>query len=323
MSKFAHIISLVQSSVWFIEPRRGQVIADAFVARLERGAASPENYLSEAEMEANKTNARVRMVPMPPQGKSGQIKNIAMIPMIGAILPRGDSMADMSGGGAVNLTRFQNEFMAAANDQSVGAILLEIDSPGGQIDLVPETARMIRDARRAGRPIVAIANTMAASAAYWIAAAADEIVVTPSGMVGSIGVFQFHQNLEGQAEQLGIVPQYIYEGPRKVEGNPFEEMDDVARAAFQAEVRAAYEQFTNDVADFRGVSARVVRADPEGGSEKHFGGGRAYGAPQLKTMGLVGPNGMVDRIATIQQTMERLMGRSRRTSTTKARLALQ
>lgn len=322
MPDYSRIASLVQNSVWFIEPRRGQQIADAFIARIEAGAARPGQFLTEAELEANRNRARVQRVPMPPQGKAGRVKDIAVIPMIGAIMPRGNAMEDMSGGGSVSLTRFQQEFQSVAADETVGAIVLEIDSPGGQVDLVPETAALIARWKKKGRPIVAVANTMAASAAYWIASAADEIVVTPSGTVGSIGVFQLHQNLEGAAQMAGVVPQYIYEGPRKVEGNPFQPMDDAARNAFQAEVRAAYEQFTSDVAAFRGVSVRTVRADPEGSSDKTFGGGRAYSAPQLKQLGLVGAGGMVDRVDTLQGTLDRLMGRSRRTSTTKARLAL-
>lgn len=321
MPDYSRIAALVQSSVWFIEPRRGQQIAEAFLNRLDAGArAAP--FLSEAEREANRNRARVQRLPMPPQGKAGRVKDVAVIPLIGAILPRGDAMEEMSGGGAVNLTRFQREFESVANDDTVGAILLEIDSPGGQVDLVPETAAMIRSYRKKGRPIVAIANTMAASAAYWIAAAADELVVTPSGVVGSIGVFQLHQNMEGMAAAMGIVPQYIFEGPRKIEGNPFQPMDDAAKGAFQAEVRAAYELFTSDVAAFRGVSVRTVRADPEGSADKTFGGGRAYSAPQLKAMGLIGAGGMADRVATLQETVNRLMGRSTRTSTAKAKLAL-
>lgn len=323
MPNYSRIASLVQNSVWFIEPRRGQQIADAFIARLEAGAARPGQFLSEAEAETNRNRARVRRVPMPPQGRGARVKDVAVIPLIGAIMPRGDAMSDMSGGGGVSLTRFQSEFQQVATDETVGAIVLEIDSPGGQVDLVPETAALIRSFRKEGRPIVAMANTMAASAAYWLAAAADEIVVTPSGMVGSIGVFQLHQNMEGAAQAMGIVPTYIFEGPRKVEGNPFAPMDDAARAAFQAEVRSAYEHFTADVATYRGASLKTVRADPEGSSEKTFGGGRAYSASQLKSLGLIGKGGMVDRVDTLQGTLNRLMGRSKRTSTAKARLALR
>ncbi len=321
MPDYSRIISLVQSGIWFVEPRRGRMIADAFLMRLEHGRRA-EPYLTDAEREENAIRAQVRRVPMPPQGKTNIIKDIAIIPLIGMVFPRGDMMEDMSGGGAVNLVRFQREFQQVGNDESVGAILLEIDSPGGLVDMVQETAAMVRSYRKSGRPIIAIANTMAGSGAYWIASAADQVVVTPSGFVGSIGVFQLHQSVAGMCEDLGIVPEYIYEGARKVEGNPFEPLDDIARAAMQAEIRSIYESFTADVAAYRGADVATVRADPEGTSEKTFGGGRAYSAGQLRGLKLVGKGGMVDRIATMQETIDRLMGRSARTSTTKARLAL-
>lgn len=321
MPDYARITALVNSSVWFIEPRRGQAIAEAFLNRLDLGAAQPGQFLSDVELEANRQRAAVRKYPMAGQGRNNTIKQLAVIPMIGSILPRGGGMADMSGGGAVSLTRFQNEFQAAANDPAVGAILLEFDSPGGQVDLVPETAQMIANARRAGRPIVAIANTMAASAAYWLAAATDEIVVTPSGTVGSIGVFQLHQDVSEATKANGIVPRYIFEGPRKVEGNPFEPLGDEAAGAMQASVRATYEAFTADVARWRGASQRMVMADPEA-TDKHFGGGRAYSPAELKQHGLIGRGGMVDRVATLPDTINRLLGHTRRPGTAKAKLAL-
>ena len=321
MAKYDRIAAAINSTVWFIEPRRGQAIAEAMVNRLEAGAASPGSFLTEDELEANKQRAAVQKVPMAPTGKNDVIKQLAIMPVMGTIMPRGNLMSDMSGGGSTSLTRFQNEFQALANDPQVGAILLEIDSPGGSVDLVEETAQMIRDARRASRPIVALANTMAASAAYWLAAATDEIVVTPSGTVGSIGVFGVHQEMAEAARASGIKTTYIFEGPRKVEGNPFEALSDEARGAWQAEVRSTYERFTGDVARWRGVSQRVVMADPETAKD-HFGGGRAYSTGQLKQFGLIGRNGMVNRVATKQQTVDRLLGRSRRVSTSKAKLAL-
>lgn len=321
MPDYSRIINLVQSSVWLIEETRGRVIADQFVSRLEAGAAGG-SFLTEAELEENRQRAATYRVPMQPSGKSGRARDVAIIPLIGAILPRGDLMADMSGGGAVNLSRFMSEFERAANDESVGAILLEIDSPGGQIDLVTEAAQLIRAHRKAGRPIVALANTMAASAAYWLASAADEIVASPSATVGSIGVFQLHQNLENAAAMKGVKYTYIYEGPRKVEWHPFAEMDGKALGHFQQSVRAAYESFTADVAAYRGVPVRVVRADPEGSEEKSFGGGRAYRVAQLRQNKLIGAGGMIDRVATLRQTVARLQGVKRSRSATKAKLAL-
>lgn len=314
------VLRMIGNTIWFIEANRAMQIVEALEYRLANGSRR-EPYLSAEEKAVNEKRARVDMIPMP-GGPKGVQKTLARIPLIGTIMPRG-SMEEMSGGGGVNLTRFQSEFQTVANDPNVGAILLEIDSPGGDVSLVPETAAMIRNARRSGRPIVAQANVMACSAAYWIAAACDEVVVTPSGVVGSIGVFTMHEDHSEELRASGVNVTIISEGPRKVEGNPFGPMDDAALNHRQADVRAAYEQFTSDVAAFRNTTARIVRADPEGDAKKHFGGGRYYSAPQLKSLGLVGSDGMVDRIATMQQTVDRLTGRgSRRASTRKAKLAM-
>ena len=89
------------------------------------------------------------------------------------------------------------------------------------VDQIPETAAQTR-AARAQKPIVAVANTQADSAAYWLASQADEIVVTPSGEVGSIGVYQMHRGLSEAHAMRGIAPTLVSAGKYKVEGNPYE-----------------------------------------------------------------------------------------------------
>jgi len=283
--------------VWLIEPQKAEAIVSAIALRARMGPRAEPAFDERPKAEISG------------EVSAGQ-KTIRVLRLMGTILPRGNMMADISGPGAANLVAFQRAFRQAAEDSGTSAIVIEIDSPGGQIDLVPETAAMIRAARRADRPIVAVANTLAASAAYWIASAADELVVTPSGTVGSIGVYMLHRDVSAALQAQGIAPTFIFEGARKVEGNPFEPLDDAARKALQADVRSAYEAFTKDVAKARGVPVSVVRADPET-SERHMGGGRAYGAQEAVRLG------MADRVATLDETIQRLArggktGRGRR-----------
>ena len=182
--------------------------------------------------------------------------------------------------------------------------------------MVPEAAAMVRAARRTGRPIVAAANSMIASAAYWIASAADEVVATPSGLVGSIGVYSVHDDLTEAFKQRGVERTVIRAGKRKAEG-VFGPLDEKAMKHRQSEVDALYEDFTQSVAAHRGVDVAVVRADPET-SESHMGGGRAYRAQRALTLGLI------DRVETFDETLSRLASgsRSRRASTARARLSL-
>ena len=278
------IIRAAGRGAWFIEPGKAEEIVAMIALRASAGPRA-EPAFPDRQQAALSEDMRA----------GGRV--VRVLRLHGAIVPRGNMMSDMSG--AVSLDRFGTVFRQAAADTSVGAIVLDIDSPGGNVAMVPETVSMIRAARSADRPIVAVANTLCCSAAYWIGTAADELVATPSGTVGSIGVYMLHQDLSERMKADGIKATFLSQGPRKVEGNPFEPLDDVARNAILAEVRETYDAFTADVAKSRGVPVSVVRADPET-AERHFGGGRSYGAAKAVALG------MSDRVATLDETIARL-----------------
>lgn len=280
---------------WFIESEKAEEILAMLSLRADQGPRGEAWGQGAQAAAATEHRAGTRLV--------------RVLPLQGAIVPRGNMLSDMSG--AASMDRFQKAFSEAANAPDTAAIVLAIDSPGGQIDQVPETVAMIRAARREDRPIVAVANTRAGSAAYWIASAADEIVASPSASVGSIGVYMVHQDMSEAASQAGVKVSYLSAGARKVEGNPFEPLDDAARAHFLEGVRDAYNEFTSSVAKSRGVPVSVVRADPEDGGD-HMGGGRSYGAKKALSLG------MIDRIETLDAVVARLA--SGRKATERARL---
>lgn len=294
------ILRAFSATPWFIDPAKAEQIVGMLELRALNGPrAEPFN----AEQ-----NTR-----QPVQNREGRV---AVLRLYGTIAPRAEAISDVSQSAAL-MTQFQAAFREVANDPDISAIILDVDSPGGQVDLVPETAAMIREARNPDRPIVAVANTLAASAAYWIASQADELVVTPSGAVGSIGVYVLHEDVSEALAEAGIRCTLISGGARKTEGNPFEPLGDEARRAMQANVEHYYGMFVSDVAKGRGVSASVVRADPEN-SDKHFGGGRAYPAKQAVKLG------MADRVGTLDDTIRRLSkpGRRSGTGTRRKRLAI-
>lgn len=223
---------------------------------------------------------------------SGHVRGgVAVIPLQGVITPQGSWLDRLFGGGAGGLQGFRSSLREALGDDDVAAIVLDVHSPGGSVSLVPETAAEIRAARDE-KPIVAVANTMSASAAYWLAAQADEVVVTPSGFLGSIGVYMVHDDWSGFNEALGVLPTYVYAGTYKVEGNPDEPLSDEAKAAIQAEVDDLYGLFVADVAAGRGVSADAVRSG--------YGEGRVLPAARAVTAGLG------DRVATIDDVVREL-----------------
>jgi ClpP class serine protease len=139
------------------------------------------------------------------------------------------------------------------------------------------------------KPIVAQVNADCASAGYWVVSPADEIVVTPTGRVGSIGVMTCHDDISRALEEAGITRTVITSSPYK--GEAFGPLSDEARAYMQEQVDAYDALFVNRVASGRGVSAAEVRAN--------FGKGRMVMAS------LAVKAGMADRVGTMAETLAR------------------
>lgn len=189
---------------------------------------------------------------------------------------------------------FERDLKTALADPDVGAVVLNVDSPGGVVDGIPEAAAMLRQVR-GGKPIVAVANTMAASAAYWLASQADEVSVTPSGAVGSIGVYAAHRDMSGTMKLMGVETTLISAGKYKTDGNPWEPLSDEAREHIQEDVDHFYGLFTADVAKGRGVKQTDVKAG--------YGEGRVLNAKAALAAGLV------DRVETLGEASARLSAR--------------
>lgn len=211
---------------------------------------------------------------------------IAVIPIRGVIEHRSSFLLDLIGGTSVEEIRGQ--LRQAVADPQFSAIVLDIDSPGGGVAGITELATEIRNAR-ASKRIVAVANTTAASAAYWLASQANHVLVTPSGQVGSVGVFAVHYDASKAYEAMGVTPTIISAGERKTEGNEFEPLSDAGRAEMQSRVDAFYAAFVNDVAKGRGITAQKVRDD--------YGQGAVLLAPAALSAGLV------DGIGTLEQAL--------------------
>lgn len=179
----------------------------------------------------------------------------------------------------------------AVADERIKAIVLDVNSPGGTVYGVPEAAAEILSLRGT-KPIIAVANHFMASAAYWLASACDEIVVSPSAEVGSIGVYTMHVDFSQALEAEGVKITFIQAGEHKTEGNPFQPLSEEAQAAIQAAVDHYYGMFLAAVARGRGRSVAEVR--------EKFGKGRLDRSQTCVDCG------MADRIATMGETLERL-----------------
>ena len=216
---------------------------------------------------------------------------VAVLPITGVIAHRMNLVEDISGGGGTSIQKLQAQFQQAVLAENVRAIVLDVDSPGGSVSGVPELAEQIYQSRKT-KPIIAVVNTLAASAAYWLASAAREVVCMPSGQAGSVGVFILHEDLSQALDKAGVKVSIIKAGKYKTEGNSAEPLSQEARDNFQADVDEVYSVFVNAVAKNRGTTQAKVRAG--------YGQGRTLLAPQAKEAGLV------DRIGTFDSVLAKL-----------------
>ena len=183
--------------------------------------------------------------------------SIAVIPIYGTLVRRTQGLEAQSG-----LTSYAGIAMAldtALADPNVAAIVLDIDSPGGESSGVFDLADRIR-AATAIKPVWAVANDMAFSAAYALASAASRLIVSRTGGVGSIGVIAMHVDQSVKDQQDGIAYTAVFAGDRKNDLNPHAPISDQAHAFLQGEVSRIYDLFATTVAKHRGMGVNTIKS---------------------------------------------------------------
>jgi len=236
---------------------------------------------------------------------------IAVVPVYGVLTHRA---RDLSVSTPMTSTEVLSAQMrSAAANPDISAIVLDVDSPGGSVFGVQEVGDTILSLR-GSKPIIAVANAKAASGAYWVASQADEVVITPSGAVGSIGAMMAHKDQSAKNERDGVKTTYIHAGKYKVEGNADNPLDAEGAGYLQSMVDSYYSAFVRAVAKGRGVSVDTVRGES-------FGQGRMVLAKDAVAAG------MANRIATLDQVIADLSRPKRKTaglhaSTAAAQLAV-
>jgi signal peptide peptidase SppA len=229
-------------------------------------------------------------------------QGVAILPIVGTMVRRGSWVDAESGtasyGGIETMVR------DALADPEVSAVLLDLDTMGGEAGGVFDTADMIAAAARAsGKPLWAHANDAALSAGYALAVAADKIWVTRTGEVGSIGVVAAHVDRSAQDAAAGLKWTYIYAGKHKVDGNPHQPLTAPVLADIQAEIDRLYGMFVGHVAARRKLDPAAVRATEA----------RVYSGEQAIALGLA------DKIGTLAEAAAALAGTGRRGNTSQIR----
>jgi signal peptide peptidase SppA len=281
---------------WALMPERAEAYA-AVIRRWASGEHASIEVMDQVEEDREAREARRAAAGGASTG------GIAVIPVYGVLTQRGNMMDDLSGPGSTSTQMLSASLREAIDDESVSAILLDIDSPGGAVYGTSEFGDEVYQAR-SKKPITAIANSLAASAAYWLGSQATEFYVTPGGEVGSIGVICSHEDWSKYNEMAGVKVSYITAGKFKSESNPNEPLSEEARIYEQSRVDDYYSMFTKAVSRGRGVSIADVR--------DHMGQGRVMGPDAALAAK------MVDGIATFDQTLKRIRATLRQSKTASA-----
>lgn len=283
MTYLAHIATRIFDTPLLVRPETAAIIVDVLAERIGVSRETPEANAIEM--------SRFRGQPVRQNGDGAtmyRVENgVAILPVMGELVNRGAWIGASSG-----LTSYEGleaSLRAAASDRMVSAIVLDMNSPGGEASGALETGELVRSINKQ-KPVVAFVNGQAASAAYAIASGAGKIVAAPSAVLGSIGVVLVHRDMSAAIEKQGVKMTVIHAGAYKADGNPFQALPDDARARIQGHVDAIYDLFTGMVAQHRGMDL----ADVRGTEAAIFLGADAVNA------------GLADSIGTLDSVLESL-----------------
>ena len=181
------------------------------------------------------------------------VGNTAVIPVYGTLLKRSGGLAALSG--IRSMQKMRSDVQEALDNPDVSAIVLDIDSPGGTVDGTKDFADFIS---AADKPVVSYVNGMAASAAYWIAAQSDTIILGETAQAGSIGVVMQHVDRSKAIEDAGEVHTLLYRGKYKTVGNSIEPLSDEAKNHIQSKIDTLYQLFVDAVAEARNLEVSML-----------------------------------------------------------------
>ena len=281
MNDYAKIVSKMTSVPWMITPEALRMILEIMELHLT-GTVTKEDV-------------RTRMGGMLELGDLRQdvprMQNhlgVGILSIQGPIFPKANLMTEMSG--ATSIDQLRSDFRSMVKDDGVKSILMDFDSPGGLSEQIPEMAAEIFDAR-GSKPIYAIANGSANSAAYYLASQADKMFTTPSGQVGSIGTYLVHSDETARDRAQGVENTVISAGRFKAVG--MQPLNQDGKEYLQNFVDSTNDDFVAAVARGRGVQDDIVRS--------------SYGEGGVVTPRQALEAGMVDGIATFDEVVNSMV----------------
>jgi signal peptide peptidase SppA len=261
-SKLIRIMTALVCEPWLLTPQMHRTLTDIARAHSECGDAEVAQHAIAAQTKANPLKRAFVLV-----------DNTAVIPCEGVIGRKFDNILYSSGVTSIDI--FQRLVDTAAGDDDVESILLVFDSPGGIVTGTPEAANAVAKAR-AIKPVIAFADGLCDSAAYWIASQADYIYATPSADVGSIGCYLAVLDESRACEMDGIKTELFKSGRFKGMGYPGTTLNDEQRTMLQAGVDRIARQFKAAVNSGRKkvIAEEVMQ-------------GQSFAVEDAKTIGLI------------------------------------
>lgn len=185
------------------------------------------------------------------------VAGVAVIAIEGTLVQKLGTMRPYSG--MTGYDSIRAAFRNALNDDAVRAIVLDIDSPGGEVAGCFDLVDVIYS-QRGTKPIWSILSENAYSAAYAIASAAEFVTVPRTGGTGSVGCIMLHADMSRAIDSAGVSVTLIKYGDRKADGSEFTPLSKEAFARAQRDINAMGELFVETVARNRGIKAAAVRA---------------------------------------------------------------
>jgi len=205
-------------------------------------------------------------------GKTGN--KMAVIPVEGVLTKDGPAWYGS------NYDSISKALEMSAADSDVKHIVMSVDSPGGEVTGLPETAQLVAEVAKS-KPVTAMVHGMSASAAYWLTSQARDVVLTPSGEVGSIGVRMMHMDVSKMLDNAGVKVTELYSGDHKTEWSPYKPLSQDAIDAEMPRLQSAHQQFISAVSGARGERlGQQMR-------ESRIGEGRMFSANDALSHGLV------------------------------------
>ncbi len=275
--RYDKILAEITSSPWMIERTAGERLFEIVSRRASGERATVADLTAAADVRAARDRKKAKEKP----------RGITVIPLYGPMVKRADLFSEVSG--LTSTDQVGAWVDAAAADPNTEAVVIDVDSPGGSVHGTEELAQRVAAAAKQ-KKVLAVANATAASAAYYVAAQASELVVTPSGWVGSIGVVWTYLDDSEQEKKNGITRVVIASSEKKAQngGGP---LTPAGRAEMEELVGGWYDQFVKAVARGRNVSQTRVREE--------FGQGGMVLADKAVKLG------MADRVGTLDDVLGR------------------